>query len=115
MLELKEFGSTYPRNASKLASGAFLTREQAITVSPYILTCESQNQDVQEVDSSGLMSRGRAQYQDATWAAFSKKSGIVGSPMNATDTVAMTLWALESGGLDNWSCARIEGILTGPL
>jgi hypothetical protein len=59
------------------------------------------------------MSRGILQYQDSTWTAFSRDSGITGNPMNPGTAVAMTIWALENGKIGHWSCAHLLRIVKG--
>jgi hypothetical protein len=45
--------------------------------------------------------------QSSTWQAFSKASGITGSPLIPADAIRMTDWAIDHGLLGHWSCAHI--------
>ena len=85
--------------------------DQAETVLRYILVCESGGRDVSELDSNHKMSRGPAQFQDATWAERQDQSGIEGAPTNAIAAVDMSLWSLEHGYIAQWSCAAILRII----
>lgn len=76
-----------------------------------IIGCESQGSSVEALDTNGKYSRGILQFQDATWDAFSKESGIVGSPLRIADAKQMALWAFRRGYLSHWSCATILGII----
>jgi hypothetical protein len=80
-------------------------------VLPYILACESGGRDVSELDSNHKMSRGPAQFQDATWAERQSESGIEGTPTEAIPAVLMSLWSLEHGYIGQWSCATILRII----
>lgn len=76
-----------------------------------LISCESQFENRSEIDSNGKMSRGILQFQDGTWDEFSRLSGIVGSPTNATTAIAMADWAIDNGFLYRWSCAKIEKLV----
>ena len=105
------FGSRPPYDGTKFNKGDKLSRADAIYVLPYIFTCESRNKDVKTLDSNNRFSYGRGQIQKATWKRWSSESGVIGDPMNATDTVAQSLWALQNGKIGEWTCARLEKII----
>jgi hypothetical protein len=77
----------------------------------HLIACESRGVNVKEIDSNGLYSFGELQFQSSTWAFFSGLSGIRGDPMNPNDAVTMAEWAIRSGYLSRWSCARILKII----
>jgi hypothetical protein len=107
-----EDGYRPPYDGRKFAPGTHLTPEQAESVAPYLLVCESGNKDGNAcgIDSNGKPSCGRAQFQD--WTTFWEvKSGITGDPLNGNDAIKMMLWALENGYIQRWSCAYIEKVL----
>jgi hypothetical protein len=58
------------------------------------------------------MSRGPAQFQDATWAERQDQSGIEVMATEAIPAVDMSLWSLEHGYIGQWSCAAILRIVT---
>ncbi len=97
-------GPVFPKNAR-------LSAVQAKTALPYILACESGGRDVSEIDSNHQWSRGPAQFQDATWAARQKASGISGTPTEIIPAIDMSIWSLENGYVSQWSCARLERII----
>jgi hypothetical protein len=105
------YGSRPPYYGLQIDPGATETPQTAYSVIPYLIACESRNKSVQEIDSNGLMSRGILQFQDATWADFSKQSGITGDPMNKLEAVQMAIWAVENGLVGHWSCAKLVGII----
>jgi hypothetical protein len=88
-----------------------LSVDQAEMVLPYILACESGGRDVSELDSNHKMSRGPAQFQDATWTERQSESGIEGTPTEAIPAVDMSLWSLEHGYISQWSCVKILKII----
>jgi len=75
--------------------------ENVVTI---LTACESGGRNVSIIDSNGLPSRGILQFQDSTWADFSKKSGIVGDPMVPEDAIEMARWGVSNGYLKRWSC-----------
>lgn len=96
-------GHIYPYNA-------ILSPFEAELVSPYLLTCESQNTAVGCVlDSNNKYSCGPAQFQDWEW--WESISGIHGDVNNESSSIRMMLWALENGYIARWSCAKIEHII----
>lgn len=84
-----------------------------------LIQCESQGVNIARPDSDGILSVGILQFhlgpddsmQSSTWQAFSKASGIAGSPLIPADAIRMADWAIDHGLLDHWSCARIVGLL----
>lgn len=75
-----------------------------------LIGCESQWTNIQRLDSNGLYSYGVLQIQSSTWALWSQKSGIAGSPMNPADAMLMADWALQNGNLGAWTCSRLTGL-----
>jgi hypothetical protein len=106
-----KYGPRPPYNGHAFAKNAVLSPDQAESVLPYILACESGGRDVSELDSNHKMSRGPAQFQDATWAARQAQSGIQGTATEAIPAVDMSLWSLEHGYISQWSCAALERII----
>ena len=80
------FGSRPPYSGTTYLAGQELSTSSAIYVLPYIIACESLNRDVKTLDSNNKYSYGRAQIQKGTWNAWSAQSGIIGDPMNATNS-----------------------------
>ena len=76
-----------------------------------LIGCESQGRNIKILDTNGYYSYGILQYQSSTWNAWSKLSGIQGSPMNIRDSITMADWAIENGYLHHWSCAKILGLV----
>ena len=86
-----------------------------------LVKCESDGENVSRPDSDGIISDGILQFHRAsstpdiagsgTWSWMSKVSGIKGSPNNPRDAILMTDWAIDSGYLSHWSCARILKLL----
>jgi hypothetical protein len=80
-----------------------------------LIQCESQGVNISRPDSDGIFSDGILQFhrgpldtmQSSTWQAFSKASGITGSPLIPADAIRMTDWAIDHGLLGHWSCAHI--------
>ncbi len=85
--------------------------DEAPDVIAHLITCESQGVSVKHLDSNDRYSYGVLQIQSSTWAEFEASSGIEGDPMNATTAIAVGLWAVENGQLDQWSCAQLTGLL----
>jgi hypothetical protein len=106
-----KYGPRPPYNGPVFAKNEPLSPEQASDTLPYILACESGGRDVSELDSNHKMSRGPAQFQDATWAEHQEQSGIEGTPTEAIPAVDMSLWSLEHGYISQWSCAALERII----
>jgi hypothetical protein len=75
-----------------------------------LIGCERQGVNISRPDSNGVISWGILQYNGtSTWAEFSQKSGIVGTPVNPPDAIRMTDWAIDHGYLGRWTCSRILG------
>lgn len=106
-----EYGSRPPYTGPQFAKNKPLSVAQAEMVLPYILACESGARNISEIDSNHKMSRGPAQFQDATWKERQEASGIPGAPTQAIPAVEMSLWSLENGYIAQWSCARLEHIM----
>lgn len=100
-----------PYKGPVFAKNEPLTVDQAETVLPYILACESGGRDVSELDSNHKMSRGPAQYQDETWKERQASSGIPGKPTEAIPAIQISLWSLEHGYISQWSCSKILHIV----
>ncbi|MGA7523903.1 MAG: hypothetical protein WBW84_15735 [Acidobacteriaceae bacterium] len=81
-----------------------------------LIQCESQGVNVSRVDSDGIYSDGILQFhrgpldtlQSSTWEAFSKASGITGSPLIPADAIQMADWAIDHGLGPHWTCWHIE-------
>jgi hypothetical protein len=83
-----QYGYRPPYKGPKFAPSEHLTPEQAEATAPYLLVCESGNQDGQScgIDSNGKLSCGRAQFQD--WSTFwEPTSGISGDPLDGSDAI----------------------------
>jgi hypothetical protein len=81
--------------------------ENAATIEK-LIQCESQGVNISRPNSNGLISWGILQFNGtSTWADFSKKSGISGSPLIPSDAIKITDWAISNGYLYRWTCARI--------
>jgi hypothetical protein len=106
-----KYGPRPPYNGPAFAKNEPLSPEEASDTLPYILTCESGGRDVSELDSNHKMSRGPAQFQDATWAERQEQSGIQGNATEAIPAVDMSLWSLEHGYIAQWSCSEILGLV----
>lgn len=106
-----KYGSRPPYKGPSFGKFEPLSADQAETVLPYILACESGARNVSEIDSNGKWSRGLAQFQDATWHERQAASGIQGTATEAIPAVDMSLWSLEHGYVWQWSCARILKIV----
>ena len=63
------------------------------------------------IDSNGKESCGILQYQDQTWDSFSKEAGITGSPNQINAAVSTTLYAVQNGYLNRWSCSKLIGMI----
>jgi hypothetical protein len=80
-----------------------------------LIQCESQGVNISRPDSDGIISDGILQFHrgpkntlaSSTWEAFSKASGITGSPIIPADAIRMADWAISHGLLSHWTCARI--------
>lgn len=105
-----KYGSLPPYNGSLLAQNKPLSYDQAVSVLPYLIACESNDRSVSEIDSNGLLSSGILQYQ--SWHSdWEKSSGLSGDPMVKYDSVMMGIWGLTHGRIGRWSCAGILGII----
>jgi hypothetical protein len=107
-----KYGPRPPYSGPAFLKNEPLSGDQAEMVLPYILACESGGRDVSELDSNHKMSRGPAQFQDATWAERQSESGIEGTPTEAIPAVDMSIWSLEHGYIAQWSCASILRIIS---
>jgi hypothetical protein len=85
-----------------------------------LIQCESQGVNVSERDSDGIVSDGILQFHrsskgaslgSGTWAWMEKLSGIEGSPIQPSDAIRMTDWAISHGLIGQWSCAPIMHLL----
>jgi hypothetical protein len=71
--------------------------------------------NISRPDSNGRISDGILQFNrgpkdtlaGGTWEAFSKASGITGSPIIPADAIHMADWAISNGYIGHWTCARI--------
>jgi hypothetical protein len=106
-----KYGPRPPYNGPVFAKNEPLSPEEASDTLPFILACESGGRDVSELDSNHKMSRGTAQFQDATWAERQAQSAIQGTATEAIPAVLMSLWSLEHGYISQWSCAALEKII----
>jgi hypothetical protein len=70
-----------------------------------MIDCESDGiETVDILDTNGKRSRGILQFQDTTWAWFSREAGVTGSPLNGADAIRVADWALGKGYGPHWSC-----------
>lgn len=69
-----------------------------------LIECESHGKNVEIVDVNGKWSRGILQFQDSTWADFSRMSGLHGSPLVPTEAIRMADWAISHGYGSRWGC-----------
>lgn len=84
-----------------------------------LIKCESAGINISRLDSNGRLSDGTLQYnrgegnsiEKGTWGAFSRESGIKGSPLIPEDAIRMTDWAIDHGKIGHWSCAHILGLV----
>jgi hypothetical protein len=93
---------------------------QNATSDQKVISCESQGVNISRPDSDGIISDGVAQFHRAsktspvgsgTWAWMEKLSGITGTPINPIAAIKMLDWAISHNLLDQWSCAKITGLL----
>lgn len=82
---------------------------------PYILgkliSCESQYQNREEIDSNGKMSRGILQFQDGTWAEFAPQADVTGTAMMPDKAIQVAEFMIKHGFLGRWSCAHIQHLV----
>ena len=94
----------YPRTGD---SSKTYNIPSAINIVAHLIPCESQDVSVRHMDSNHRYSYGVLQIQAETWVRWSKKSGIVGTPMNPEDAIRMGIWAVQNGYVGEWSCYKI--------
>jgi hypothetical protein len=106
---LVEYGERplWPLNAPRIRDNEKIGNLSTdIDIVAHIVTCESEDVSVRHMDSNHRYSYGVAQIQQATWNEWSSESGINGDPMESTDAIRMSLWAVQNGKISNWSCAK---------
>lgn len=101
-------GTVYTQaQIDKLTEGAKNT-----TIIRTLIKCESQNTNLERMDSNGKMSYGLLQFNGtATWKQFSALADVSGSPLNPPDAIKVADWMISHGELHRWTCAYITGLL----
>lgn len=106
-----QYGSRPPYTGPAFAKDESLSPDDAQTVIPYLIACESEARSVKRVDSNGFYSYGILQMQSSTAAMFNSIEGTDYDPMRPLEAVSLAEIAIEHGYLSRWSCARIEKVV----
>lgn len=88
-----------------------MTLQQADSVIPYLIACESRDKNVKDVDSNGFYSYGILQMQSSTAVFFNSLENTHYDPMIPTEAVELAEIAIRHGYLYRWSCSALERIV----
>lgn len=95
------------------STGPVFTQKQPLVaadarkVIPYLIACESRDQNVKIVDSNGFYSYGILQMQSSTAALFNSIENTSYDPMIPIEAEQLAEIAIEHGYLSRWSCASL--------
>lgn len=106
-----QYGSRPPYAGPAFPKNEPLSPDQANSVIPYLIACESRDKSIKDVDSNGFYSYGILQMQSSTAALFNSLDHTDLDPIIPAQAVQLAEIAIENGYLYRWSCATLEHIV----